>query len=128
MPVRAKETPTDRLFGALANPTRREILDLLLRGERSAGDIAAHFEMSRPSVSEHLRALRDAGLVTERAAGRRVLYSPSPEPLLAVRDWLTPHERFWRERLTRMRGVLDALPDDAQPDPAQPARHQDGDS
>ncbi|GMA96332.1 hypothetical protein GCM10025881_31560 [Pseudolysinimonas kribbensis] len=45
-----------------------------------------------------------------------------------MRDWLTPHERFWRERLTRMRGVLDALPDDAQPDPAQPARHQDGDS
>jgi DNA-binding transcriptional ArsR family regulator len=123
MPVRAKETPTDRLFGALANPTRRDILDLLLQGELSAGDIAAHFAMSRPSVSEHLRALRDAGLVTERTAGRSVLYSPAPEPLLAVRDWLAPHERFWRERLRRMRGVLESLPDKPAPGklPDEPA-------
>jgi DNA-binding transcriptional ArsR family regulator len=133
VPVRPKQTPTDRLFGALANPTRRDILDLLLRGELSAGDIAAHFAMSRPSVSEHLRALRDAGLVTERTAGRSVLYSPAPEPLLAVRDWLAPHERFWRERLTRIRGVLDALPAEptalpAEPaaPPAEPPGHHDG--
>jgi DNA-binding transcriptional ArsR family regulator len=109
MPTRAKETPADRLFGALANPTRRDILDMLLDGEQSAGDIAARFAMSRPSVSEHLRALREAGLVAERTEGRNVLYSPTPEPLLAVRDWLTPHERFWRERMRRMRATLDAL-------------------
>jgi DNA-binding transcriptional ArsR family regulator len=112
MPVRTKETTTDRLFGALANPTRRDILDLLLAGDRAAGEIAARFDMSRPSVSEHLRALREAGLVTERADGRHVRYGSAPEPLLAVRDWLAPHERFWRERLTRMRSILAALPDD----------------
>ena len=122
MPVRPKQSPTVRLFGALANPTRREILDLLLGGERTAGDIAARFAMSRPSVSEHLRVLLDAGLVTERAEGRTVRYAAAPEPLLAVRDWLAPHERFWRERLTRMRDVLDALPDPSpNPSPNPPS-------
>ena len=103
MPTRAKQSPTDLLFTALANPTRRDILTLLLDGERTAGDIAGRFEMSRPSVSEHLRVLREAGLVVERTDGRHVRYSSTPEPLLAVRDWLTPHERFWRQRLRRMR-------------------------
>jgi DNA-binding transcriptional ArsR family regulator len=116
MPVRSKLSPADRLFGALANPTRRDILDLLLGGEQTAGAIAARFAMSRPSVSEHLRVLLDAGLVSERSDGRHVVYAPAPEPLLAVRDWLAPHERFWRERLKHMRGVLDALPDDIAPD------------
>lgn len=116
MPTRSKQSPTDVLFSALANPTRRDILNLLLDGERTAGEIAARFEMSRPSVSEHLRVLRDAGLVAERADGRHVRYSSSPEPLLAVMDWLTPHERFWRERLRRMRGVLDSMPADGSED------------
>ena len=112
MPVRAKQSSADRLFGALANPTRRDILDLLLDGEQTAGAIAAHFAMSRPSVSEHLRVLAASGLVAERAEGRHVYYGPTPEPLLAVRDWLAPHERFWRRRLARMREVLDTLPPD----------------
>ncbi|WP_345761755.1 ArsR/SmtB family transcription factor [Diaminobutyricibacter sp. McL0608] len=111
MPVRSKQSPTDLLFGALANPTRRDILTLLLDGECTAGEIATRFEMSRPSVSEHLRVLRDAELVAERADGRHVFYSSTPEPLIAVRDWLTPHERFWRERLRRMRGLLDSMPE-----------------
>jgi DNA-binding transcriptional ArsR family regulator len=114
MPVRTKDSPTDRLFGALANPTRRDILDLLLGGERSAGEIAAQFSMSRPSVSEHLRALRDAGLVTERGAGRQVLYSLAPEPWMRLRDWMAPHERFWRHRMRRLHATLDALPDDPE--------------
>ena len=72
--------------------------------------------MSRPSVSEHLRRLLDAGLVSERAEGRHVYYAPSPEPLLAVRDWLTPYERFWRDRLARLRDVADGLTDDGADD------------
>lgn len=99
----------DRLFAALANPTRREILDLVLEGERTAGEIAGRFEMSRPSVVEHVRALVDAGLLTERQDGRFVRYSASPEPLRAVHEWLLPHERFWRERLRAMGDVLDEL-------------------
>lgn len=111
MPVRAKDSSTDRLFGALANPTRRDILDLLLDGERSAGEIAARFSMSRPSVSEHLRALRDAGLVTERGIGRHVFYALVPYPWVELRDWMAPHERFWRERMRRLHATLDELPD-----------------
>lgn len=97
------------MFSALANPTRRDILDLLLGGPQSAGAIAERFEMARPSVSEHLRLLLECGLVTERADGRSVIYAAAPEPLLAVRDWLTPYERFWRERLKAMSEVLDEL-------------------
>lgn len=111
MPVRAKQTAVDRLFGALANPTRRDILDLLLAGERTAGEIAERFDMARPSVSEHLRVLLDCELVVERADGRNVYYAAAAEPLLAVRDWLTPHERFWRERMRAMGAVLDELDD-----------------
>lgn len=122
MPTRAKDSAADLLFGALANPTRRDILDLLLDGERSAGEIAARFAMSRPSVSEHLRALRDAGLVAERAAGRQVFYALVPEPWTELRDWLAPHERFWRERMRRLRATLDALPDEQEPG-AEPHDH-----
>lgn len=130
MPVRAKDTATDRLFGALANPTRRDILDLLLGGERTTGEIAALFSMSRPSVSEHLRALRDAGLVVERAAGRNVYYALAPEPWNELRDWMAPHERFWRERMRRLHAVLDALPDAGAPSPddAAPGDPDPGDT
>jgi DNA-binding transcriptional ArsR family regulator len=115
--VRAKQSQADRLFGALANPTRRDILDLLLEGERTAGEIASGFAMSRPAVAEHVRVLLDAQLIAERADGRHVYYSAAPEPLLAVRDWLAPHERFWRNRMRRMRAVLDDLPDERQDRP-----------
>ena len=107
MPQRPKNSEIDRLFGALSNPTRRDILDLLLGGERTAGEIADRFDMARPSVSEHLRVLVDCELVTERGEGRQVYYGPASEPLLAVQHWLQPHERFWRERLTAMGAVLD---------------------
>ena len=112
MPVRSKESPTDRLFGALANPTRRDILDSLLDGERTAGEIAAKFEMARPSVSEHLRLLADCGLVRERRDGRNIHFSISAEPLAEVGAWLSPYERYWRDRMHDLRTVLDALPDD----------------
>ena len=112
MPVRAKHTPVDRLFAALANPTRRDILDALLAGEQTAGQIAERFDMARPSVSEHLRVLLDCELIAERTAGRNVYYSAAAEPLLAVRDWLSPHERYWRERMRVMGTVLDEIAKD----------------
>jgi DNA-binding transcriptional ArsR family regulator len=116
MPVRSKDSAVDRLFAALANPTRRDILDLLLSGEHTAGAIAQHFDMARPSVSEHLRLLVECELLTERAEGRQVFYAATGSPLLAVRDWLTPHERFWRERMTAIGGVLDVLAEHEQRD------------
>ncbi|MFD2765952.1 ArsR/SmtB family transcription factor [Micromonospora eburnea] len=101
------------VFAALANPTRREVLRLLLeRGEQPVQQLADHFDMRRPSLSEHLRVLKDAGLVTEQPVGRQRFYALRPEPLREVADWLGPYERFWRARLADLREVLDGLPDE----------------
>jgi DNA-binding transcriptional ArsR family regulator len=107
MPQRAKSSPADRVFAALANPTRRDVLDLLLEGPRPVQDIADRFDMARPSVSEHLKVLRDAGLVTETKHGRQRHYAVEPEPLQDLQRWLTPYERFWRGKLGDLREFLD---------------------
>jgi DNA-binding transcriptional ArsR family regulator len=98
------------VFGALASPARRRLLRLLLdEGEQPAGRLAERFDMSRPSVSEHLRVLREAGLVAESRKGRERRYRLEAAPLMELRDWLTPYERFWRERFTELAGVLDEM-------------------
>jgi len=112
MPRRLKDSQLDRLFGALANPTRRDVLDALLTGEKTVTELAAAFEMSRPSVSEHLAALREGGLVSERSSGRHRFYSVTAEPLGDLAAWLTPYERFWRGRMTALGAVLDQMDDD----------------
>ena len=98
---------TDDVFAALANPVRRELLRLLLDGPRTVNDLASHFAMRRPSVSDHLRVLRQAGLVSERKNGRERHYRLEAGPLVELQDWLHPYERFWRKRLTALRNVLD---------------------
>jgi DNA-binding transcriptional ArsR family regulator len=96
------------VFAAVANASRREVLGLLLDGgPQPVQELAGHFDMRRPSLSEHLKILKDAGLVVERKAGRQRLYSLRPEPLREVADWLTPYERFWRGRLAVLRDLLD---------------------
>lgn len=112
MPRRTKDTSLDQLFGALANPTRRDILDALLGGERSAGELASMFDMSQPSVSEHLRALRASGLVDETRSGRHRVYHVTGQPLGELMEWLTPYERFWRDRMAALGEVLDRMDDD----------------
>ncbi|MBF6357040.1 winged helix-turn-helix transcriptional regulator [Nocardia higoensis] len=112
MPRRSKSGPLDDVFGALANPTRRDILDELLDGERTVGELAGKFEMARPSVSEHLRALRETGLVEERQVGRHRFYRVTGAPMAELIDWLTPYERFWRDRMTALGGVLERMGDD----------------
>jgi DNA-binding transcriptional ArsR family regulator len=99
----------DDVFTALASPARREVLRLLLDGPRTVNDIASHFDMRRPSVSEHLRVLRDAGLASERKAGRERHYRLEPQPLMDLREWLHPYERFWSERLKALHDVLEEL-------------------
>ncbi|QIV88358.1 ArsR/SmtB family transcription factor [Glutamicibacter mishrai] len=111
MPRRTKSSPLDEVFAALANPTRRDILDALLKQELSAGDLAAKFDMARASVSEHLRALRETGLIEERQDGRFRYYSMSADPLATLFDWLSPYERFWRERFNALNDVLDRMED-----------------
>ncbi|GII80461.1 hypothetical protein Sru01_54430 [Sphaerisporangium rufum] len=103
----------DQVFAALASPVRREVLRLLREdGPQPVRRLAGRFDMARPSLSEHLKVLRDAGLVSERRAGRERLYRLEPLPLAQVRDWLGPFEHFWRERLAGLRDLLDELPDD----------------
>jgi len=95
------------VFGAINHPARRQMLDLLAAAERSVNDIGGHFEMSRPAVSQHLRILLDAGLVTEQRHGRQRRYRFVPERLAPVRDWLAQYERFWDDRLRRLAKTLD---------------------
>jgi DNA-binding transcriptional ArsR family regulator len=96
-------------FAALANPTRRDLLEALReRGPQPAQALADRFSMARPSVSEHLRVLREAGLVDEHRAGRQRIYRLDADPLREVADWLAPYEQFWRGRLAGLRELLDA--------------------
>ncbi len=86
-------------FLALADPTRRRIVELLADGERSAGELAAEFATSRPGVSRHLRVLREHGLVRAREDGARRLYSLDTAPLAELDDWLARYRGFWGNRL-----------------------------
>lgn len=90
------------VFGAISHPARRRMLDLLAECDRSVNAIAGHFEMSRPAVSQHLRVLLDAGLVTEQRHGRERRYRLAPERLGPVRDWIAHYERFWDDHLRRL--------------------------
>jgi DNA-binding transcriptional ArsR family regulator len=84
---------------ALADPTRRRIVELLAERDRDAGEIASHFRVSRPAVSRHLRVLREHGLVQARSVAQRRVYSLDPEPLEEIDAWLAKYRRFWANRL-----------------------------
>jgi DNA-binding transcriptional ArsR family regulator len=94
------------VFGAISHPARRRMLDLLVEDDRSVNMIAGHFQMSRPAVSQHLRILLDAGLVTEQRHGRERRYHLVPARLGPVRDWIAHYERFWDDRLQRLQTQL----------------------
>jgi DNA-binding transcriptional ArsR family regulator len=98
------------VFEALADPTRRRLLELLAAGERSAGSLAAEFEISRPGVSRHLRVLREAGLVRTRGEGQRRLYSVDLAPLAEVDAWLDRWRGFWGQRLDALETELSRSP------------------
>jgi DNA-binding transcriptional ArsR family regulator len=97
----------DDVFGALANPVRRKLLEMLRDGPKAVNDLAGHFSLGRPAVSEHLQVLRQSGLVREEPRGRQRIYHLEPVPLAEVNDWLHPFEHYWRERLRALRDVLD---------------------
>jgi DNA-binding transcriptional ArsR family regulator len=101
------------VFGAISHPARRYMLDLLAEADRSVNAIAGHFEMSRPAVSQHLRVLLDAGLVTEQRHGRERRYHFVPERLAPVREWIAHYERFWDDRLGRLQKLLTKKKGDA---------------
>jgi len=95
-------------FQALADPTRRAVLDLLRRGSLPAGQIAREFPVSRPAISKHLRLLRRARLVEERREGRHRLYRLNAEPLKGVDAWLNEYRSFWQSSLTRLKSFVEA--------------------
>jgi DNA-binding transcriptional ArsR family regulator len=95
------------VFGAISHPARRRMLDLLADGDHPVNAIAANFEMSRPAVSQHLRVLLDAGLVTEQRHGRERRYRLVPAQLAPVRDWLSHYERFWDRHFARLERHLE---------------------
>jgi DNA-binding transcriptional ArsR family regulator len=97
-------------YGALAEPHRRQILDLLLERERPAGELVERLALSQPGVSKHLKVLREAGLVTVRAEGKRRLYALRAEPLAEVAAWLERYRAYWSERLDELERHLEENP------------------
>jgi DNA-binding transcriptional ArsR family regulator len=94
-------------FYALADPTRRAVLDLLRRGSQPAGQIASAFPVSRPAISKHLRLLRQARLVKERREGRNWFYELNPKPLKAVDSWLEQYRVFWQANLASLKSFVE---------------------
>lgn len=98
-------------FEVLAEPRRREILDLLRTGERPVGELVERLTVTQPAVSKHLRVLREAGLVEVRQDAQRRWYRLRPEPLAEIDAWLAPYRRMWGEGLDALGRRLDELPD-----------------
>ena len=94
------------VFEALADPTRRRIVELLACRDRSAGEVARNFRVSQPAVSRHLRVLREAGIVDVRGEAQRRIYSLEPGALSKAEEWLARHRRFWESRLDRLEEQL----------------------
>lgn len=99
----------DRIFQALADPSRRAIFEALTRGEAAVKDLTARFDISQPAVSQHLAALRDAGLVNGRREGRCVFYRVEPRGMKPLIDWIAHYRAFWTESLGRLEGLLEKM-------------------
>lgn len=96
------------VFRAVADPTRRQILDVLKGGPRPAGDLVARFpQVSQPTVSAHLKVLREAGLVDRQRVGRSQIYSLTAAPMQDVYEWVNAYRQFWESRLDRLQALLD---------------------
>ena len=93
-------------FTALADPTRRQIIEMLATGESSFGDLADRFEMSRPAVSQHLKVLREAGIVQSRADAQRRIYRLNDDSLDEIDEWIGKVREFWSQRLDRLEQLL----------------------
>ena len=102
----ARAAATAGAFNAVAEPRRRQILDVLARGERPVNDLVGLLGLAQPQVSKHLRVLREVGLVNARNDGRRRVYRLDPEALVPIHDWVTELERTWTKRFAR----LDVVP------------------
>jgi DNA-binding transcriptional ArsR family regulator len=99
----------DRVFQALADPSRRAIFESLTRGEAAVKELTARFEISQPAVSQHLATLKDAGLVSGRREGRRVYYRVEPDGVKPLIDWIARYRAFWTDRLGQLEQLLERM-------------------
>lgn len=99
----------ETMFSAIAEPNRRAILGLLATSERSVGDIETFLRLPQPSVSKHLRILREAGFVESRVDAQRRLYRLRPEPLMELDAWLEPFRRYWSSHIDALERHLDRM-------------------
>ena len=98
------------VFRALADPTRCAVFErLALHGEASVTELKDNFHVSQPAISQHLAALRTAGLIVDRREGRNIYYRVQPEGLVPLIDWLDQYQSFWHERLGRMKTLLEGM-------------------
>jgi DNA-binding transcriptional ArsR family regulator len=112
----ARAATTSDAFNAVAEPRRREILNYLALQERPVGDIVVTLRLEQPSVSKHLRVLRDVGLVRVRRDGRRMLYRTNPEAIRPLHEWAGTFERLWRHQLHQVKERAEAKARDAAPE------------
>jgi len=99
----------NRIFQALADPSRRAILESLTRGEAAVKDLTARFAISQPAVSQHLAALREAGLVQGRREGRCVYYRVKPRGMKPLIDWISHYRAFWTDHIDRLERLLETM-------------------
>ncbi|GAE30355.1 ArsR/SmtB family transcription factor [Alkalihalobacillus hemicellulosilyticus] len=95
------------VFQAIADPTRREVLYLLSNKELTISEITSHFPISRTAVTKHLKVLSDASLINGKKVGRKRIYQLQPEPLTEVKQWLSYYERFWNNKLSILKHVVE---------------------
>ena len=99
----------DRVFAALADPSRRAIFEALTRGEAAVKDLTARFDISQPAVSQHLATLKEAGLVNRRREGRCVYYRVEPRGMKPLIDWIAHYRAFWVEHIDRLERLLEKM-------------------
>lgn len=104
-----QSTVEDKVFHALADPSRRAIFESLTHGEAAVKDLTAQFDISQPAVSQHLATLKHAGLVESRRAGRCVYYRVEPDGIKPLIDWIAHYRVFWAERVERLEQLLEKL-------------------
>jgi DNA-binding transcriptional ArsR family regulator len=107
--IMARAATTADAFNAVAEPRRRQILDVLAGGERPVNDLVARLGLAQPQVSKHLRVLRKVGLVEVREEGRQRMYRLNGQPLKPIHDWVKDYERSWSQRFDRLDVVLEEL-------------------
>ncbi|MFJ5758736.1 ArsR/SmtB family transcription factor [Neobacillus sp. NPDC093182] len=99
------------VFQAIADPTRREVLRLLAEKERPISEITAHFPMSRTAIAKHLQVLSEAELVHGQKVGREKIYRLQPEPLTELKQWLSFYEKFWENKLSILKHIVESSED-----------------